>query len=478
MAKRKFESIKDFIAYIKPLFNGGNYSNNKLLKSVLAFVAIIIFLWIISSMVFVGNIYNYVSGKSSALTEKANTEIREGSDRIGYAGQKMTEFWDERRAASELNRKYIHQEKLAKLEKVKKRVADFVAWSATASYEEYTHGQSHRSYVEAEYFGKCRGSIESWMSNRAFQVETKLSLAAKYKQQVAEGNYDGNGERKAKEEYIRRIENLDTNVSKSYLVNILKTRFPNEVRIESDHRDIESMCTCINLADQGIRALYYSTYRYSQSYMAAGSDAPVFINYKLIADVLEVAQDLDFTIPLLLTSEDQLLKKEFISPKGWDGGSIIFAAKDDPKRMDYHPQEVLRAVEVMEMTNQKLAEIDPNNTGFKTNAYKFRMQQYEFLKSRIAAFEAQQIGMQKQKEEREIKLAEAKLKEILLAKKAEEKQLSIWENSMYPPIDHITYHKKRIKALMQQEEKAEAHVKFLKGQRKIVSNASKDDNQP
>jgi hypothetical protein len=478
MAKRKFESIKDFIAYIKPLFSSDNYSNNKLLKSVLAFVAIIIFLWIISSMVFVGNIYNYVSGQSSALNEKVNTEIREGGDRIGYAGQKMTEFWDERRAASELNRKYIHQQKLAKLEKIKKRVTDFVAWSATASYEEYTTGRSHRSSIEADYFGDCLGSIKSWMRERAFQVETKLALAAKYKQQLAEGKYDGNGERKAKEEYIKQIENLDTNTSKSYLINILKTRSPDEVRIKSDHRDIESMCTCINLADHGIRALYYSTYRYSESYMAGSSDAPVFINYKLIADVLEVAQDLDFTIPLLLTTEDQLLKKEFISPKAGDGGSIIFAAKDSPERVARYPEEVLRTVQIMEATNQKLAEIDPNNTGFRTNAYKFRMQQYEFLKSRKAAFEAQQIGMQKQKEERDIKLAEAKLKEILLAKKAEEKKLSDWKNSRYPTIDQITYHEKRIKAFMQQEEKTVAHLKLLKGQRKVVSNASKNDNQP
>lgn len=385
----KFENIKDFIAYIKPLFNRDNYSNNKLLKLALAFGVIIIFLWIISSMVFIGNIYNYVSGKSSALTEKVSTEIKEGGDRIGYAGQKMTEFWDEHRIASELNKKYMHQEKLAKLEKIKKRVADFVSWSATASYEEYMKFKSRRS-TEAYYLGDCLGSIESWMSERAFQVETKLALVVKYKQELAEGNYDGKGGQKAKEEYIKRIETLDTDTSKSYLINILKTRSPDEVRIESDHRDIESMCTCINLADQGIRTLYYSTYRYSESYMAGSSHAPVFINYKLIADVLEVAQDLDFTIPLLLTSEDQLLKKEFISPKGWDGGSIIFAAKDSPERVAKYPEEIIKTLQIMEATNQKLAEIDPNNTGFKTNAYKFRMQQYEFLKSRKSAFEMQQ----------------------------------------------------------------------------------------
>lgn len=472
MSKPLIKNIKDVVAYLRHVFDRNAYRNLKFYQAILIAILITIAVWVVSGIYFTGKVFNFVTERITAHTEKVDSNISQGRDYIGYAGKKMREYWDEKRVKEELAKDWQQEANLKAIEKKKQELEGFIVWLQTTSYEEINN-EGYKVDNAAEYLKKCANNINSWVGEREVLVLTRQKLAEKYKQDIAAKIYWDNGEKRAMQEYIAEAASLDANYSPDYLLKMLKEKQPLEIKIKGEYQDFDEMQSCMYIAEKLVPVLYYHFHNSNLHSVDQPEYRRFFPYLRYLAQIFQIK--LDFAIPLILTQETEALSQ--MVPFS-TSNNVFKMMKKELEGRSVFPDYARKAMVIFEDTNQKLAQISPDNMGFKTAAYKYRMEQYAFWQRQREEAQKQQAGLQKQEQEKDIKLAEEKLRQITQARKAEEKQLNTFRNSTYPSIDIIAKYEKKIKALTQKEAAAAAHVKRLKAQKKVGFGASKNDNQP
>lgn len=472
MNRPMIKSIKDIVEYLKPLFNKRSYSNFKFHQGIIIAILLVVVCWLGSSIYFANRVFNFVTERISSHSEKVDSAISEGRDHIGYVGKKMKEFWDEKHVTEALAAEWEQEANLKRIEARKQELEDFNNWLQNASYQEVSN-QVHKVDKAARYLRDCNVNLDTWVRGREEKVLTKQRLAKKYEQDIAEERYWDSGEKRAMEEYIKEAANLDPNYSREYLLKILKDRQPSEVKIKGEAWNFDEMHACLQMADSTIAILYYNFYNSNKS--SVDGDYKFFPYLKYLATSFQI-NHLDFTIPFVLTQETDALSQMVSFPKDQN---IFETMKRELKYQNVvFPEYASKAMAIFEATNHKLAQINPDNMGFNTKAYKYRMEQYAFWKQKEAEAKVQEAAVQKQKAATDIKLAEQKLKQITQARKAEEKTLNRFKNDYPVHIAIVENYEKKVKALLKKEKEASAQLSLLKKQSEIVSSVSKENNQP
>ncbi len=379
---QKLKNIKDIISYIKVIFDRKSYQNVTFFKVVVASIMIIMAIWLFSSVYFASKVYSFVTERVTNLQDRANHEITTKGESLGYLGYTLINYKnDEREAAREVYESAERDIRAAKLKEQEDKLNRIMAWMATVTYEQAISGKYNDAESNLDYLSSCNGSIYNWMPKRNLVVQTKLKVLEKYKKELESRSDWDKGEKRAKEDYIKEYGNIDSNISIPHLLRILKEKQPEELMLTShtlngDSDTIESlegMHLCMNKGEEVLKSLYYYWYSYAEY------DDPYwnFQKLKSLANGLQIGQDLDFTVIDIITEEVQ----RFQAIPGYRNIRPFDYLRRDIQK-GWYGEKIHIVMSIFEETNQRLAQIDPNNTGFKTNAYKFRMREYGLWKAK------------------------------------------------------------------------------------------------
>jgi hypothetical protein len=259
----------------------------------------------------------------------------------------------------------FHQEqeqllKASLLKQNQEKATQFVSWLAKTPYSEIK--KSHRVAEQIHYINSCLSKVDIWITAKEGSHATQYSLAQKYQDDIASGNYANAQEKQIKADYIAQAAGLDTKQQRLQLITDLKAN-------KQKQASSNELSNCLNVADSTIRALYkYDVYKDEAT---VKSD---FISLKRLADKYSLAENLDFSVHILLAEEANQLKS----------GVSIYQDNASNLKHKRHKPNILAEnkpmdLQVMQATNQQLSEIDPSHPGFQSRAYKQRMIRYHYL---------------------------------------------------------------------------------------------------
>ena len=241
-----------------------------------------------------------------------------------------------------------------------------------------------------DYFKACKVSVDLWIPKRKLLVKTKLDVLNKYQHELNTSTNLDIDDIRLREIYIDEYKDIDSNVSRTHLLKLLKEKSPKELQLvsyidtmQSDTvKSLEKMHDCINNSEKLLSSLYYHWDEYLRY------DDPRFpiSNLRNIAKDLRIGKDLDFKVIDILIEEAVKFKsiKELIGIHPYDILSQRKSKDEDLKLIIIKP--------IIEETNKKLAKINPDNTGFKTATYKFRMHKNEVWKKRLDKIQLQSMN--------------------------------------------------------------------------------------
>ncbi|KIE04092.1 hypothetical protein NF27_JQ00050, partial [Candidatus Jidaibacter acanthamoeba] len=378
----KLRSIRDIVSYIREIFDSRNYQNITFFKVVVISVIVIIAIWLFSSIYFANKVYNFVTERVTTLQDKANHEITTKGESLSYLGHTLIKYKnDEREAANEV---YRAAQKRSRSEKQSAQEAELnraMGVISNMTYEQAISERAHEPVILVRYLESCSSEVYSWLPQRSLVVQTKLKVLEKYKQELATRTDWDKGEKRAKEDYIKEYGSIDPNITISHLLKLLKEKQPEELMLESHtlngHSDtiesLEKMHICMNKSEEVLKALYYFWYDYAETNNSGWN----FHKLQSIANNLQLGQDLDFSVINIITEEAQRFK----TIPGYRDSRPLESMREYLNRGQYKDRISLIMAFFAE-TNDKLAQLNPNNMGFKTNAFQFRMREYNSWKAK------------------------------------------------------------------------------------------------
>jgi hypothetical protein len=393
MKKGKIEKLKEIITLAKELFDKENYKNVTFFKGVVVTVLVLATISLFSTLYFTAKVFNFVTDRITGHTEMVHSKIGSVHEAFEHISQRaIDEGQDERLIADQMRAAQKKKEKEAALKARKQKIEQDITRFTTMSYLDIIEeAKIHKIYArdvysdQLDYLEKCGNHIEAWIGKRQGLIELKLRVAEKYKEDIKNGRYEGQGGKRGKEEYILEASKLDPDISYENLFNTLKTKPSKELLLDKhwlDEEDHEELKLCINSADRLSKSLYHAIYLADATKNRDGWDGDT-LQLERFSKALGI-KDLDFTIPLILANE--AIKFRAVTPFS-NGNDVYESMRTRSDRFyEYAPQ----AMTIFEATNQKLAEIEQSNIGFQTNAYKYRMEQYEYFKTKWAELQEQQ----------------------------------------------------------------------------------------
>ena len=372
MNKNKLTKVKVALELVKELFDKGNYKNVTFFKGVIITILVLTTISLFSTIYFTAKIFNFVTGRVLNHTEMVNSKIHNVHEAFDHAGHKLIdEYWDESLVIDELYKEEKKKEKIAEFDVKRQNIELAIEKLLNTSYQELEERGAITKQLN--YLKSCEIGIDQWIAKRKGLVELKRRVAEKHKEDLKNGHYEGNGGKRGKEEYILEAAKFDPDTSYDNLFNSLKSKSSNDLALTDmylDEVDFDQLKLCINSSAGLSKSIYDAIY---VTDTIGNSKGKFIILNEISKNLLE--QNLDFTIPLILTDETTQLRDIAPFPPLRDIYSTILEERGH--FLDFHR----KAMMIFEATNQKLLEINPNNMGFKTNAYKYRMQQYEYWKT-------------------------------------------------------------------------------------------------
>lgn len=256
-----------------------------------------------------------------------------------------------------------HKLKSSKLKNDNKNYSEFASWIAKTPYFEIK--KSHRIKQQINYIHGCLHNVDLWIQAKSEKMSSKEHLAQKYQDDINNGNYADEHERRIKEDYIAKNTSLSEQQLRTQLLNDLKNNIRN-INNTNEKPSLAELQNCLNIADSTIRALYkYYAYKDEDTMK---SD---FTGLKKLADNYQLAKDLDFKVHILLSEEANKLKNGVVVHKE--------ATLKNKRSRDMFAAHKPAQLQIMEATNQQFKDIDPDHPGFQSRAYKQRMTQYYYL---------------------------------------------------------------------------------------------------
>ncbi len=272
----------------------------------------------------------------------------------------ITSQLDNAQAVQKFHKEQEQQLQAGLLKQNQEKFSQFVSWLTKTSYSEIK--KSNRVAEQIHYINTCLSKVDTWVTAKEGSYAMKHSLAQKYQDDIDSGNYANAQEKQIKADYIANAAGLDTKQQRVQLIADLKAN--KQTQASSDE-----LRNCLNIADSTIRALYkYYVYKDEST---VKSD---FVSLKRLADKYSLAQNLDFSVHILLAEEANQLKS----------GVSVYQDKASNLKHKRHKPNILAEykpadLQVMQETNQQLSEIDPSHPGFQSRAYKQRMIRYYYL---------------------------------------------------------------------------------------------------
>lgn len=252
---------------------------------------------------------------------------------------------------------------------------------------------SMNSYDEAlkiyDLINSCKTNINQWIPIRRAAVKVKLLTLEKHKNDLANRKDWDMGEKNAAKNYIRDNKNIDPNTSFLHLLKLLKESKPEDMMLFNYVTkneintliSIQNMQLCMNVGDKVLESLYYywDDYELYDYNLTFGSSNWSFKKLKDIADNLNIGQDLDFTVPDIITEEAQNIQS-LISYNFEHAIDVVqmkrrydieenlrpFSSLTNKVKKYGYKRYIDKVMPIFEETNRKLAKVDPNNMGFKT----------------------------------------------------------------------------------------------------------------
>lgn len=263
-----------------------------------------------------------------------------------------------------------------------------------------------------KYINYCRYTINRWIQQRKILISTKLKVIEQYKNDLAYKAEMYPEEKEVKENYINYYKNLNYDFTNKQILNLVRNKESNDLIINDYLRKVSDITPeslfeiklCSLFGEEIITNLYYywdayALYDYDISY---GESDWSFRKLKSVAQNLELDLNLDFTVLDIITEEAQNIQgivsynyEQVIDALQLDhrrhysieDNLLPFESLNHKVKKYGYKRYLKKVMPIFEETNKKLGKIDPNNMGFKTAAYKARMKEYMFWKSKLKEVE-------------------------------------------------------------------------------------------